>query len=80
MTPRKTWAILLVVSGLILVFVPDFVFGPSSDLSVFDQVERRIPGGALLGWVCPAYYVHICPVTFSASVLCWLCGRSQDVS
>ena len=74
MTLRKTLTTLLVVSGLFLIFGLDVVLNPPSELSVFDEVERRIPGGAVLGVGLVLHNIR--PRTpwlpFLASVLCWL--------
>ena len=74
MTPRKTWTTLLVVSGLFLIFGLDVFLAPPSELSVFDQVERRIPGGAVLGVGLVLHNIRPRSpwLPFLASVLCWL--------
>ena len=49
MKARSALAWSLVLSGLVLVFVLDALLGISSELTPFEQVFLRIPGGALLG-------------------------------
>jgi len=69
---RLGWAFTLV--GLILIFALNQNAELLTALSPFEQVERRIPGGALfgLGLLC----LNIRPfkplLPFIASALCWL--------
>ena len=39
----------LVAAGFVLIFALDPILGGGEALSAFDQVERRIPGGAVMG-------------------------------
>lgn len=72
--PRKNVSWSLIVSGTALIFGLDLFLGHGEDLSLFDQVERRIPGGAVLGLGLAIY--HLRPwkplAPFMASLFCWL--------
>ena len=47
--PRTLIGGLLVVVGLVGIWAIDLIVPASLDLDPFEQVERRIPGGAILG-------------------------------
>ena len=72
--PRKHISWSLIVSGTALIFGLDLLFPPGEGLSLFEQVERRIPGGAVLGLGLAIY--HLRPwkplAPFMASLFCGL--------
>ena len=74
MQERKWVASGLIVVGLALVFGLESITGLSTDVSGFDRVERRIPGGAVMGFGLALLnlrpWAH--KVAFVASAFAWL--------
>ena len=74
MQERKWVASGLIVVGLALIFGLESITGLSTDVSAFDRVERRIPGGAVMGFGLALLnlrsWTH--KVAFVASAFAWL--------
>ena len=74
MKERRLVAYGLIVLGLTMVFGLEAVTGLSIDVSAFDRVERRIPGGAVMG--IGLALLNLRPwtqkVAFFASAFAWL--------
>ena len=74
MKERRLVAYGLIILGLTMVFGLEAITGLSLEVSGFDRVERRIPGGAVIGF--GLVLLNLRPwthkVAFFASAFAWL--------